>query len=83
MKSIFLVVVLSTTPVLGEMPLASSDSNRHYLLTELNRPTVKEVIETVGETVKRKPVRTFLSKKIRNLKWHPVTNTVRKLKDRG
>ena len=83
MKSIFLVVALSATPALGDMPLALSESNRYYLLTELNRPAVEEVIETAGESVRRKPVRTFLSNRIKNLRWHPVGNTVRKLKSKG
>jgi len=38
------------------------------------------VIQTTESEGRRKPVRAFLSNKIKNLKWHPVGNTVRRLK---
>ena len=53
------------------------------LLTELNKSAVEEVSETVEESVRSKPVRTFLSNRIKNLKWHPVGNTVRRFKNKG
>lgn len=76
MRKLFLVAAFVATPALA-------NAKEYYLLGQLNRPAVEEVNLTAGEKVGRKPVRTFLSTKIRNLKWHPVGNTVRKLKSKG
>ena len=91
MKAFFLVAALTATPVLGDMPMALSESNRYYLLTELNRTPAEEVIQTASEkrdtrrivrSDRRKPVFTFLTNRVKNLKWHPVGNTVRKLRNK-
>lgn len=77
MKVIFLTAALSA------IPNVSDAKSEHYLLSQLNRPAVEEVILTTGEEVRKKPVRTFLKTRIKNLKWHPVGNTIRKLKSKG
>lgn len=76
MRKLFLVAAFVATPALA-------NAKEYYLLGQLNRPAVEEVIQTTGEEVRRKPVRTFLKTRIKNLKWHPVGNTVRKLKSKG
>ena len=76
MRKLFLVTAIAVTPSLAS-------AKEYYLLGELNKPVVEEVIETAGESDRSKPVRTFLSNRIKNLKWHPVGNTVRKLKNKG
>ena len=73
MSKLFLVAAIMVTPSLAS-------AKEHYLLGQLNKPAVEEVIETVGECDRRKPVRTFLSSRIKNLKWRPVYNTVQKLR---
>ena len=75
MRKLFLVTAIVVTPSLAS-------AKEYYLLGELNKPVVEEVIETAGESDRSKPVRTFLSNRIKNLKWHPVGNTVRRLKNK-
>jgi len=75
MRKLFLVTAIAVTPSLAS-------AKEYYLLGELNKPVVEEVIETAGESDRSKPVRTFLSNRIKNLKWHPVGNTVRRLKNK-
>jgi hypothetical protein len=77
MGKLFLVAVFAATPNVSDA------KSEHYLLSQLNKPVVEEVIETAGESDRSKPVRTFLSNRIKNLKWHPVGNTVRRLKNKG
>lgn len=60
MRKLFLVAVLAATPSLAS-------AKEYYLLGELNKPAVEEVIETVGESDRRKPVRTFLSTRIKSV----------------
>lgn len=74
MKVIFL------TAALAAIPSVSDARSEHYLLSQLNNSAVGEVIQTTESEGRSKPVRTFLSNKIKNLKWHPVGNTVRRLK---
>ena len=76
MTKLFLVAAFVATPALA-------NAKEYYLLGQLNRSTVEEVIQTVDESSRKKPVRTFLTNRIKNLKWHPVGNTVRKLKNKG
>ena len=75
MVRLFLVAAMLATPSLAS-------AKEYYLLGELNKPVVEEVIETAGESNRSKPVRTFLSNRIKNLKWHPVGNTVRRFKNK-
>ena len=75
MVKLFLVAAVLAIPSLVS-------AKEYYLLGELNKPVVEEVIETAGESDRSKPVRTFLSNRIKNLKWHPVGNTVRRLKNK-
>ena len=75
MRKLFLVAAFVATPALA-------NAKEYYLLTELNKSAVEEVIETVEESGRNKPVRTFLTNRIKNLKWHPVGNTVRRLKNK-
>ena len=82
MKLIFLVAALTATPVLGDMPRELSESNRYYLLTELNRSALEEVIQPADEVVKRTPVRTFLSNRIAKLKWRPLGKIITKIKNK-
>lgn len=82
MKAILLVATLTATPVLADMPRELSESNRYYLLTELNRSAVEEVIQPAEEVVRRKPIRAFLNKRIAKMKWHPVGDLVRKLRNK-
>jgi len=83
MKVIFL------TAALAAIPSVSDAKSEHYLLSQLNKTPVEEVIQTASEkrdtrrivrSDRRKPVRTFLKTRIKNLKWHPVGNTFRRLK---
>ena len=74
MKVIFLTVALAA------IPNVSDAKSEHYLLSQLNNSAVEEVIQTTETEGRRKPVRTFLKTRIKNLKWHPVGNTVRRLK---
>ena len=74
MKVIFL------TAALAAIPSVSDAKSEHYLLSQLNNSVVGEVIQTTEIEGRRKPVRTFLKTRIKNLKWHPVGNTVRSLK---
>lgn len=76
MVRLFLVAAMLATPSLAS-------AKEYYLLGELNKPVVEEVIVTAGESDRTKPVRTFLSNRIKNLKWHPVGNTVRRFKNKG
>ena len=82
MKAILLVAALTATPVLGDMPKELSESNRYYLLTELNRSAVEEVIQPADEVVKRTPARTFLSDRIAKLKWRPLGKIITKIKNK-
>jgi hypothetical protein len=75
MIRLFLIAAVLVAPSLVS-------AKEYYLLTELNRSAVEEVIETVEESNRSKPVRTFLTTRIKNLKWHPVGNTVRRLKNK-
>jgi hypothetical protein len=76
MRKLFLVAAFVATPALA-------NAKEYYLLGQLNRPAVEEVNLTTGEKVRGKSVRTFLTNRIKNLKWHPVGNTIRKLKSKG
>ena len=76
MKVIFL------TAALAAIPSVSDAKSEHYLLSQLNNSVVGEVIQTTEIEGRRKPVRTFLKTRIKNLKWHPVGNTVRRLKNK-
>ena len=60
MRKLFLVAAIAVTPSLAS-------AKEYYLLGELNKPVVEEVIETVGESDRRKPVRTFLSTRIKSV----------------
>ena len=82
MKAILLVAALTATPVLGDMPKELSESNRYYLLTELNRSAVEEVIQPADEVVKRTPARAFLSNRIAKLKWRPLGKIITKIKNK-
>jgi hypothetical protein len=82
MKAILLVAALTATPVLADMPRELSESNRYYLLTELNRSAMEEVIQPADEVVKRTPVRTFLSNRIAKLKWRPLGKIITKIKNK-
>ena len=82
MKAILLVAALTATPVLADMPRELSESNRYYLLTELNRSALEEVIQPADEVVKRTPVRTFLSNRFAKLKWRPLGKIITKIKNK-
>ena len=75
MIRLFLIAAVLVAPSLAS-------AKEYYLLTELNKPVVEEVIETAGNKIRRKPVRTFLTNRIKNLKWHPVGNTIRRFKNK-
>ena len=75
MIRLFLIAAVLVAPSLAS-------AKEYYLLGELNKPVVEEVIETAGESDRSKPVRTFLSSRIKNLKWHPLGNTVRRFKNK-
>ena len=60
MRKLFLVTAIAVTPSLAS-------AKEYYLLGELNKPAVEEVIETTGESDRRKPVRTFLSTRIKSV----------------